>query len=121
MILPRQSERLACQVCRRSLAPLKDGTARHHNAHRGAEDYCKGSGFRLARWDVGQHLLHHGGSVWVVDEDRGGPWGDYLIRCVVGTRNWDGDAWLEEPGRTKVAHGEYLHRDGWKPIVRSEP
>lgn len=109
--------RLPCQVCGRSLVPLKDGTSRNHVRHPGAEDYCQGSGYRLARWSVGQRLRHHGGSVWVVreDRDRSSRWGDYLLLCIVGTRSWSGDGWLEEPGKMLVAHGEYMHRHGWTP------
>lgn len=64
------AERLSCQVCGRRLVPLKDGTSRNHVARPGAEDYCQGSGYRLARCPVGQRLRHHGGSVWEVVEDR---------------------------------------------------
>lgn len=105
---------MPCQVCGRRLVPLGDGTSRDHVARRGHESYCRGSRHRLARWVVGQRLRHHGGSVWEVVEDRGGRWGDYLLRCVVGTRSYDGDRWLDEPGREMVAHGEYMHRDGWR-------
>lgn len=111
-------ERLPCQVCGRRLVPLKDGTARNHVSHRGAEDYCQGSRYRLARWEVGQQLVHHSGAVFVVREDRGGQHGDYLIECRDGLRSlWRPDEWLEEPGRTIVAHGEYMHRHGWTPLA----
>lgn len=115
------AERVPCQVCGRRLAPLRDGTARNHVPRRGRpdQDYCGGSRHRLARWPVGQRLVHHGGSVWEVVEDRDSStrWGDYLIRCVVGSRSFvNREKWLEEPGKTMVAHGEYLHRDGWRPV-----
>lgn len=82
---------------------------------------CPGSGHRLARWEVGQHLRHHGGSLWRVEEDRdrSSRWGDYLIVCVVGSRSYaDPEKWLEEPGKTMITHGEYMHRNGWRPETR---
>ena len=108
------------------LVPLKDGTSRNHYPRRYASfvepidrSYCRGSGFQLARWKVRQRLRHHGGSVWEVVEDRGGVWGDYLIRCVTGTRSMnDPEKWLEEPGKEMVTHGEYMHRHGWTPLPR---
>jgi hypothetical protein len=114
----RRAERLPCQVCGRPLVPLRDGTSRNHVPRRGGhyEDYCQGSGHRLARWLVGQRLRHHGGSVWEVVEDVGGRWDDYVVRCVVGARSFDGDRWLEAPGKTMRVHGEYVHRHGWTPV-----
>lgn len=117
--VPTTTARVQCQVCGRALVPLSDGTSRNHTPRRGLEGYCKGSRHRLARWPVGQRLRHHGGSVWEVVEDRGGRWGDYLIRCVVGQRSLWREEWLEEPGREMVTHGEYMHRDGWRPIDAS--
>ena len=108
----RRSARVRCQVCGRALIPLSDGTARNHVRRRGAEDYCQGSRHRLERWPVGQLLRHHSGSVWEVVEDRGGQWGDYLIRCVNGTPGWMGG---QKVGDEMVTHGEYMHRDGWRP------
>jgi hypothetical protein len=71
------SERMLCQVCGRPLVPLKDGTSRQHTPHRagtgGGEYYrCPGSGYRMARWPVGQRLIHHTGMVWEVIEARVG-------------------------------------------------
>lgn len=114
---PDQPRRLPCQVCGRSLVPLSDGTSRNHNWRHGSEDYCQGSRHRLERWPVGQQLRHHGGSVWEVIEDRGGRHGDYLVRCVVGQRSMWREEWVEAPGREMVTHGEYMHRDGWRPIA----
>ena len=112
--------RLPCQVCDRMLSPLKDGTSRPHTPGRagtGGGEYhrCSGSGYRLARWEVGQRLHHHAGSVWVVMEDRRGHGyggGDYLLECVIGTTR-PGVVGGEEKGKTEVAHGEYMHRHGW--------
>jgi hypothetical protein len=110
--------RVMCQCCRRMLVPLKDGTARNHVRRRGAEDYCQGSGYRLARWEVDQRLRHHSGGVWEIAEDIGGEHGDYLLRCVFGTRSFnDPDRWLEHPGKTMRTHGEYMHRHGWTPVA----
>jgi hypothetical protein len=56
--------------------------------------------------------------VWEVVEDRASSrWGDYVIRCVVGTVR---EGWLggEEAGKSMVAHGEYMHRHGWTPVER---
>lgn len=106
--------RIQCQVCGRALVPLADGTSRYHNTtkRRGHESYCAGSRHRLARWPVGQKLRHHAGSLWEVVEDQGGRWGDYLLRIT-----WKPDWINERPvGTTMVAHGEYMHRDGWRPI-----
>lgn len=104
------TERLPCQVCGARLVPRADGLAPSHRGGR-----CPGRGYRLARWPVGQRLRHHAGSEWEVVEDRGGPLGDYLIRCVVGTKR---EGWIggEEAGREMVAHGEYMHRHGWTPV-----
>ena len=111
-------ERISCQVCGRRLVPLADGTSRNHYPRPGRqfEDYCQGSRYRLARWPVGQHLRHHGGSVWIVEADLGGSHGDYRLRCVIGSRAFDGDRWLEPPGKTMGVHGEYVHRHGWTPV-----
>lgn len=110
------AERIPCQVCRRELVPLRDGTSRRHRAPRSYEPWsaCQGSGYRLARWEVGQRLLHHTGSVWVVEEDRDATtkWGDYIVRCIDVSRAVNDN----EDGRVMVAHGEYLHRHGWEPL-----
>lgn len=99
---------IECQGCRRLLAPLRDGTSRDHNTTRGGSNgyRCPSSGYRLARWEVGQRLRHHSGDLWLVAEDLGGQWGDYLMRCLAGN----------EKGREMVAHGEYMHRDGWTAV-----
>src|ERR1700761_9438286 len=112
------SKRLPCQVCGRRLTLRRDGLVKPHkhpNCPGWEADNCDGVGYRHARWPVGQHLRHHAGSVWTVVEDRGGRYGDYLIRCVIGTkrRGWIGG---EEAGRETVAHGDYMHRHGWTPI-----
>jgi hypothetical protein len=109
---PSQSaSRIPCQVCGRRLVPLKDGTSRNHHPRRygrGVEQfdrsYCQGSGHRLARWPVGQLLFHHSGDLWQVAEDRGGQWGDYWLKCLHG----------REKDREMLAHGEYMHRHGWR-------
>jgi hypothetical protein len=105
-----------CQVCGRMLVPLKDGTSRSHipgsrrrrNPDGFDREYCQGAGYRLARWQPGQRLRHHSGDVWVIEEDQGGMWGDYLMHCLDG----------RERGRTMVAHGEYMHRHGWTALPR---
>jgi hypothetical protein len=104
---PRQGhgQRVKCQVCGRMLVPLKSGLHRNHVRHRRAEDWCQGSGYRAERWPVDQLLRHHSGDLWQVLEDRGGQWGDYFLRCLLG----------REQGRAMVAHGEYMHRHGWTP------
>jgi hypothetical protein len=58
------SERVQCQVCGRMLVPLRDGTSRNHRPRRYSDSvdlfdrsYCRGSGYRLARWEPGQQLL----------------------------------------------------------------
>jgi len=113
------SGRLPCQVCGRQLVPLRDGTSRGHTPVRrgtGGMDgaRCKGSGYRLARWPIGQHLQHHTGSVWRIVGDRGRD-GDYLIRCVQ-------ESWLEGPsGKEMTVHGEYMHRHGWTPLTEWTP
>lgn len=107
-----QRSRVVCQVCLRPLVPLTDGTARNHVRRPGAEDYCGGSGHRLARWPVGQRLRHHAGSVWEVTGDAGGV-DDYLLVCVVGTPGWAGG---EKQGKRMTVHAEYMHRDGWREI-----
>lgn len=114
------AERIRCQVCGRQLVPRADGTSRHHFARRKLHvdddrDLCSGSGQRLARWHVGQNLQHHSGSRWVVDEDIGGRWGDYLIRCTEASPLSPPDT-DDREGRTVRVHGEYLHRHGWVPI-----
>lgn len=110
------TQRLPCQVCGRQLVPLKDGTARPHRHHRSYSGRCQGSGYRMARWEVGQRLRHHAGSVWEVIEDRGGRYGDYLIRCVASSP-WPKS---EQAGNETVTHGEYMHRHGWTPSVWAE-
>lgn len=97
------------------LVPLKDGTSRNHYRHRYPATidrydrvYCKGAGYRLARWKPRQQLRHHSGDVWEVVEDRGGRYGDYWLRCLAG----------REKGREMLAHGEYMHRHGWTPLPR---
>lgn len=117
---PTQNEpRIMCQVCRRMLVSRKDGTSRNHYSHRYPatidrydRSYCKGSGYRLARWEVGQKLRHHSGCVWEVVEDRGGRCGDYVIRCLSIPQGI-----FERPvGTEMVTHGEYMHRHGWTPL-----
>jgi hypothetical protein len=117
--LPTLTKRLPCQVCGRMLTVQRDGLTKPHKRTRGSEDYCSGTGYRQARWPVGQRLRHHAGSVWVVEEDRGGENGNYLIRCPDGQKSPWRDEWIEEPGKTIVAHGEYMHRHGWTPIEES--
>lgn len=110
---------LPCQVCGRRLSLRRNGLVKPHKApgSRGWEaDNCQGVGYRHERWSVGQRLQHHSGSVWVVVEDRGGQYGDYLIRCVVGQRSYDGDSWIEAVGNELITHGEYMHRHGWTPV-----
>lgn len=123
------AERLPCQVCDRSLVPLKDGTSRSHTPHRAgtggeAHEYrrCPGSGHRLARWPVGQRLQHHTTGVWEVVEDRAAAtrWADYLIRCVEPTIGFSGEP-MEPVGKELVVHGEYMHRDGWAPVEAGSP
>jgi hypothetical protein len=109
------SDRVRCQVCGRQLVPLKSGVHRNHkpSGSRGHDaDYCQGSGYRAARWPVGQRLVHHAGTLWEVIGDRGGPWGDYIVRRLSG-----GPSWINERpvGAEMVAHGEYMHRHGWTP------
>lgn len=110
-------ERLPCQVCGRRLAPLVDGTSRPHFARRKRHaddwdrDYCRGAGFRLARWEPGQQLRHHSGDLWQVVEDRGGLYGTYWLRCLAG----------REKDREMAGHGEYMHRHGWTPIEPPVP
>lgn len=102
--------KLPCQVCGRPLALSRDGLVKPHKIGTTERSPCRGVGYRHARWHVGQRLQHHTGSIWVVAEDRGGQYGDYLLRCVEATR-------LEGPkGKESVAHGEYMHRHGWTPI-----
>ncbi|HSC20710.1 MAG TPA: hypothetical protein VLC07_03190 [Solirubrobacterales bacterium] len=115
------SVRLPCQVCERPLVPLKDGTSRRHTPGRpgnGGGEYarCPGSGYRLARWPVGQRLWHHTTGIWEIVEDRADstPYADYLIRCVKPTTGYDGNP-MEPVGKDLVAHGEYMHRHGWTP------
>jgi hypothetical protein len=85
------SERVRCQVCGRQLVPLKGGEHRNHKppGSRGRDaDRCQGSGYRAARWPVGQRLVHHAGTLWEVIEDRGGRWGDYILRRLPGGPSW---------------------------------
>lgn len=102
----RTREHLPCQVCGRSLATRPDGLVKPHKQRRGAEDNCRGAGYRHARWEVGQQLQHHSSGVWEVFDDVGGEYGDYWIRCLSGS----------EKGRNLMAHGEYMHRHGWTPV-----
>lgn len=117
------ADRVKCQCCGRMLVPLKDGTSRRHFSGRKRHvddwdrDSCRGSGFRLDRWPVGQRLRHHGGSVWEVVSDFGGPHADYGILCVVGT--WNG-RYGEPEGKAQKVHGEYMHRHGWTPVAGGE-
>lgn len=62
------------------------------------------------RYPQGQFLRHHGGSVWKVIGEQGG---DYVIRCVVGTKR---EGWIggEEEGVARTVHPDYLHGDGWR-------
>jgi hypothetical protein len=111
-------ERLLCQVCGRRLVPLKNGLHRNHKLPGSRDPYtrCPGSGYRAARWPVGQHLRHHAGTLWEVIEDRGGRWGDYLVRRLPGGPDWMN----ERPvGTAMVVHGEYMHRHGWLPAEAS--
>lgn len=104
------ADRVKCQGCGRLLVPLRDGTARNHSTRRGSGYRCPSSGYRLARWTVGQKLRHHTSGIWVIDADLGGEYGDYEVRCLTGV----------EKGRVMVAHGEYMHRHGWTPIGASD-
>lgn len=105
------SPRTNCEVCGRSLQLLDDQTVRAHKppGQRGEYgSYCGGSRHRQTRWPVGQRLHHHAGSLWevVADLSTTSPHRDYEIRCVEGRKgNITGD--------TLIAHGEYMHRDGW--------
>lgn len=104
-----------CEVCGRVVQTLRDGTNRRHKppGHHGWEaDSCPGSGYRQARWPVGQRLRHHAGSIWLVVEDRCGTtcWRDYLLRCVYR------GAWGAREPNAMVVHGEYMHRHGWTPV-----
>lgn len=109
-----QPYRLPCQVCGRLLVTQRSGLTRAHKAPGASEPYayCQGTGYRQARWPVGQRLRHHSGSEWVVDEDRGGRYGDYIVRCVDVSRAVND----RERDRVMVAHGEYMHRHGWEPV-----
>jgi hypothetical protein len=110
----QQTKRVLCQVCGRPLVPLKSGVHRNHKPRPGRGwDNCPGSGYRAARWPVGQRLVHHAGTLWEVVEDRGGRWGDYIVRRLPG-----GPSWINERpvGSEMVAHGEYMHRHGWLPL-----
>lgn len=109
--------KIPCQVCGRLLTTQKNGLTKQHNRSRRSGAYCEGTGYRHDRWSVGQLLRHHSSGVWIVVEDRGGEYGNYLIRCPKGVRSWSRpDEWLEEPGTELVTHGEYMHRHGWTPI-----
>lgn len=99
------SDTIRCQGCGRMLTALRDGTARRHNNRPGGY-HCQSSGYRLARWDVGQRLRHHTGDLWVIRRDDGGEWGDYWLECIAG----------REKGRQMTGHGEYLHRHGWTAV-----
>jgi hypothetical protein len=97
------------------LAVKKDGTSRDHyptarsnTTFRYDRERCAGSGYRLERWKPRQQFRHYSGDVWEIVEDRGGQHGDYFLRCLSG----------REKGREMVAHGEYMHRDGWTPLPR---
>lgn len=109
-----RDDRLPCQVCGRWLTTRRDGLTKPHKAPGSRDephDYCVGTGYRHARWEVGQMLRHHAGDRWLVEANIGGTWGDYRIRCVAG----------REAGRVMVAHGEYMHRHGWTPIEAAVP
>ena len=108
--------RLPCQVCGRRLVPLKNGLHREHVVSPRVR--CSGSGYRAARWPVGQRLRHHAGTVWEVVEDRGGRWGDYLLRRLPHPV----PDWINERpvGSEMVTHGEYMHRHGWEPYEGGE-
>lgn len=98
-----------CEVCGRVVQVLRDGTCRPHKppGHHGWDaDHCQGSGYRQARWPVGTLLRHHSGDLWEVDADLAGTtrWRDYHLRCLAG----------REKGREMSAHGEYMHRHGWR-------
>jgi hypothetical protein len=101
------SDRLPCQVCGRLLATTANGLTKPHKRRRGAEDACQGTGYRQARWPVGQFLRHHAGDLWEVVADVGGQWNDYRLVCLAG----------REEGRELRAHGEYMHRHGWTPVA----
>lgn len=98
-----------CEVCGRTIQVLKDGTLRAHKWHRRIGDLCQGSGYRQARWPVGQLLRHHAGDLWEVVEDLAGTtrYRDYKLRCLAG----------REKGRAMNAHGEYMHRHGWTAVA----
>lgn len=119
-------DRLPCQVCGRLLVALKDGTSRPHTPHRagtGGGEYhrCSGSGYRLARWPIGQKLRHHTTGIWEIVEDRtdSTPYADYLVRCINPTLGFDNKP-MEPVGKTLTAHGEYMHRHGWTPVDQPE-
>jgi hypothetical protein len=106
------TDRIPCQVCGRRLVPLKSGLTRNHKPRGSHEPHtCQGSGYRAARWPVGQCLRHHAGSLWDVLEDHGRAGSDYLLHLL-----WKPDWIIERPaGTTMVVHGEYMHRNGWEP------
>ena len=111
------ADRITCQVAGGACAAQeRRASSARTRGHHEPYSRCQGSGYRAVRWPVGQRLRHHGGSVWEVIEDRGGFWGDYLMRCVIGSRATFRDGWLEEPGKTMVTHGEYMHRHGWTEV-----
>jgi hypothetical protein len=83
--------------------------------YRGSGGRCPGSGYRLARWEIGQLLRHHSGSFWEVVESRSAsfpdlPGDDYVIRCLRS------NVWDKEGGHEMVTHCEYMHRHGWTPL-----
>lgn len=106
------TERLPCQVCGKHLTQRRDGLAKPH----GRYGRCRGVGYQLARWKVGQQLVHHAGSTWEIVEDIGGRWGDYRARCVAAPDYPWGQRNDDEEGAERVLHGEYLHRHGWRPL-----
>jgi hypothetical protein len=113
------SARIPCQCCMRLLVPKADGTSRNHFSTRHSygerEDYCQGSGYRLDRWPIGQRLEHYTGQVWEVadrSEYRGYGVPGYTMRCVVQTIEKS-----RPPGTVESFSAEYLHRDGWTPVV----
>lgn len=112
----RTTTRRPCQVCGRWLNARRDGMVKPHKAPRTYEPYayCRGTGYRHARWEVGQKLRHHTGMIWEVIEDRGGQWGDYLIRCL--SIPAFGVSRYEKVGREMVTHAEYMHRHGWEAL-----
>ncbi len=101
------AERVMCQCCGRGLVPLADGTSRRH----GREGGCKGSGYRLARWEIGRRLEHYTGQIWEVEAIEDLRWPGYRMRCLVQTMPRD-----RPVGTVEHFNAEYLHRHGWRPL-----